>query len=117
MDRLDELVPVIRPMFGCYAIYAREKLVLILRNRPDHPHDNGVWLATQPEHHASLKKTLPCMRSIRLFGGKTTSWQNIPVTADSFEECVIEACVLILKNDPRIGRIPKPKRKKTIRRH
>ena len=116
LERLDTCAPTIRPMFGCHAIYVANRIVLILRNKPDSKYDNGVWLATNPEHHASLKEILPCMRSIRLFGGSTSSWQNIPLSADDFEECVMKACDMVLKNDPRIGRIPKPKKKKTIRK-
>lgn len=56
------------------------------------------------------------MRPIRLFGGKSSSWQNIPAGADDFEECVMKACDIIVKNDPRIGKVPQPKRKKVIKK-
>lgn len=111
LERLDSLSPIIRPMFGCCAIYVGKKMVLILRDREEHPHDNGVWIATTPEHHTALKKLFPSIRSIRLLGAKTTAWQNLPVSADDFESSALEACEMILKNDPRIGKIPKPKRK------
>ena len=103
-------------MFGCHAIYLGEKIVLILRNRNDEKHDNGVWLATTEEHHITLKKIFPSMRSIGVLGGKTSAWQNIPSDADDFEESVMTACEMVLKNDPRIGKIPKGKNKKTIRK-
>lgn len=105
--------PNVRPMFGCHAIYVRNKLVLILRKRNDHERDNGVWIATDPGHHESLKRLFPSMRSIELLGRNTTSWQNLPVDADDFEESVIKACSLILKNDARIGKIPKKKKKRS----
>jgi hypothetical protein len=111
LDRLDTAQPILRPMFGCYAIYVGKKMVLILRDRKDHPHDNGVWIATGEEHHAGLKKIFPNMRSIRLLG-KKSAWQNLPSTSDDFETSAIEACEMILKNDPRIGKIPLPKKKK-----
>ena len=116
LERLDACSPVVKPMFGCFAIYRADKMLLILRNRKDHPTDNGVWLATAAEHHDSLKKIFPSMRPVRLLGGKTTAWQNLPVTADDFEESVLLACELILKNDQRIGKIPKAKKKKDLRR-
>ncbi|MBI3481682.1 MAG: hypothetical protein HY015_01670 [Bacteroidetes bacterium] len=112
LEELDRIHPRVKPMFGCYAIYAGEKIVLILRNRKDFTDDNGVWLATMQEHHQSLKKEFPCMRSIGLFGKIETVWQNIPVDADDFEELVIKACGLIIKGDLRIGKIPKQKKKK-----
>ncbi len=103
-------------MFGCYAIYVDGKLVLILRERKDHPHDNGVWLAIAEESYNELKKIFPCMRSIRLLGGKRTVWQNLPMTEDDFEEFVMTACEMILRNDPRIGKIPGTKRRKSVRK-
>lgn len=99
-------------MFGCHAIYQNEKIVLITRNKEEHKHDNGVWLATTQEHHASLKRDFPSMRSIQLLGNKETAWQNLPADADDFEESVLKACDLIRKGDIRIGKIPKPKNKK-----
>jgi len=100
LERLDNCSPVIRPMFGCHAIYVSGKIVLILRRKEANKHDNGVWLATASEHHDSLKKIFPCMRSIRMFGEGTSSWQNLPADADDFEESVMTACEMILKNDP-----------------
>jgi len=116
LEELDRLQPRVRPMFGCYAIYVGEKLVLILRKRDDnHVDDNGVWVAIPREHQESLKKEFPCMRSVRLLGKVETVWQNIPVDDDDFEELVLKACELIRKGDARIGKIPKqrtPKKKK-----
>lgn len=112
LEALDRIQPRVNPMFGCYAIYAGEKLVLILRQRTDYPDDNGVWLAALHEHHASLKKDFPCMRSVRLLGSPESVWQNIPVEEDDFEELVLKACRFIVKGDARIGKIPKKKARK-----
>jgi len=114
LEELDRIQPRVKPMFGCYAIYVGEKLVLILRNRNDHPDDNGVWMAALHAYHASLKKEFPCMRSVQLLGSAESVWQNIPVDEDDFEELVLKACRLILKGDVRIGKIPKPKKKKKV---
>lgn len=110
LEELDRIHPRVKPMFGCYAIYVGEKLVLILRQRNEHTDDNGVWLAALHEHHASLKKDFPCMRSVRLLGSAESVWQNIPADEDDFEELVLKACCFILKGDVRIGKIPKKKR-------
>ncbi len=112
LEELDRIQPRVKPMFGCYALYVAEKLVLILRQRTDHAHDNGVWLAALHEHHTSLKKDFPCMRSVRLLGSAESVWQNIPATADDFEELVLKACHFILKGDSRIGKVPKKKVRK-----
>lgn len=110
LEELDRIHPRVKSMFGCYAIYIGEKLVLILRQRNEHTDDNGVWLAALHEHHASLKKDFPCMRSVRLLGTVESVWQNIPVDEDDFEELVLKACRFILKGDVRIGKIPKKKK-------
>jgi hypothetical protein len=112
LEELDRMQPRVKPMFGCYAIYVGEKLVVILRQRKDHEDDNGVWLAIPHEHRPSMKKEFPCLRSVRLLGTVETVWQNIPVEDDDFETLVLKACALILRGDLRIGKIPKPKKKK-----
>ncbi len=110
LEELDRIHPRVKPMFGCYAIYSDEKLVLILRQRKEFTDDNGVWLVVPHEHHASLKKEFPCMRSVRLLGSTETVWQNIPADEDDFEELVLKACCLILNGDVRIGKVPKQKK-------
>lgn len=114
LDQLMPLNPVIKPMFGCYAVYSGEKIVLILRNRKDHPDVNGVWLATSQDAHVSLKKDFPSMCSISILtdGKAETAWQMLPLDADDFEPSVMKACQFILQGDERIGRVPARKKKK-----
>ncbi len=116
LDRLEALVPRTRPMFGCLAIYVQEKIVLILREKGKPPEDDGVWLATTEEHHASLRRDFPSMRSIQLFRKKVTHWQVIPADARDFEEAALRACELIAARDTRIGRVPKGRAPKGQRR-
>jgi hypothetical protein len=111
LDALASLTPVTRPMFGCLAVYVEEKIVLMLRDRADSPQDNGVWLATTAEHHASLRREFPQMRSIRLFGRKVTHWQVLPADGSDFEPAALRACGLIRAGDPRIGKVPKRRRR------
>lgn len=112
LEELAELEPYTKPMFGCTAVYVGEKIVVILRRREDFPDDNGIWLATAPEHHASLQAELPSMRSLRLFGPGPTGWQNIPEESSTFEEEAFRVCALVRKGDPRIGKVPARKRPK-----
>jgi hypothetical protein len=107
LEALAGLQPRTRPMFGCLAVYAGEKIVLVLRDKPTYSADNGVWLATTPEHHESLRREFPSMRSIQLLGKETTGWQVLPVDSESFEADALRACDLVLARDPRIGKIPK----------
>jgi hypothetical protein len=111
LDELASLSPWTRPMFGCTAVYVEERIVFVLREGKDDG-DNGVWIATTREHHASLRRELPSMRSIPVLGAGVTAWQMLPPDADDFEECVLKACALVRAHDPRIGKLPKPRRKK-----
>ncbi len=103
----------IRPMFGCHAIYIGEKIYVMLRKKSSAKKDNGIWFATDVEHHATLKKILPSMRSISVLGktGKT-SWQIVPEDSDDFESEGNALCELILSNDVRVGKVPKARKKK-----
>ena len=109
LDALHLLFPRTRSMFGCLAVYVKDKIVLILRDKPGAVRDNGVWLATTREHHESLRGEFPNMRSIKLLGKKVTGWQLLPSDAPDFEEAALRACELIARRDPRIGKIPKRK--------
>jgi hypothetical protein len=111
IDEIAALDPTTRPMFGCTAVYARGKIVFILREKGGED-DDGVWVATTRDHHESLRQQLPSMRSITvLAGGGETGWQILPVEADGFEEEVLRACALVRADDPRIGKVPKPKKR------
>ncbi len=113
LDALESIAPETKPMFGCLAVYVRERIVLILRDHREHRADNGVWLATRAEHHASLRAEFPHMRSIQLFGTPVTSWQVLPADASDFEESALHACELVLTRDPRIGRVPATRQRAT----
>jgi hypothetical protein len=97
-------------MFGCLALYVGARIVLILRDRRDATADNGVWLATTENHHASLRREFPNMRSIQVFNKPVTGWQVLPADAPDFEETALRACELILAGDPRIGKLPSARR-------
>ena len=84
LEAVSALSPRTRPMFGCLAIYVGDKIVLILRDKPGESGDNGVWLATTVEHHESLRREFPSMRSTRVLGKKVTGWQVLPADAPAF---------------------------------
>ncbi len=112
LDELEVLGPTTRPMFGCTAIYVGPRIVLVLRDGRGTA-DDGVWIATTAEHHDSLRKELPSIRSITVFGTGESGWQVIPAAAESFEEEVLWACELVRRGDPRVGKLPKPKKRKS----
>ena len=110
LDAIADLSPTTRPMFGCLAVYVAEKIILILRDQRDNASDNGVWLATSKDHHASLLREFPNMRSIEVLGKGVTNWQVLPADAPDFEEAALRACECILASDPRIGKVPGARR-------
>jgi hypothetical protein len=110
IENLFSVDPIVKPMFGAHAVYIGNKIVLILRDKDDE--DSGVWIATTVEYHSSLKKEFPNMHSIKIFGPGVSGWQVLQKDDIDFETNVNRACDLILKGDIRIGKIPKPKKKK-----
>jgi hypothetical protein len=115
LDAIASLSPVTRPMFGCLAVYVGNKIVFILREKPEASPDNGVWLATTEQHHESLRREFPNMRSIQLLGREVTRWQLLPTDASDFEESALRATDLVLAGDPRIGKIPNSRRARSKR--
>jgi hypothetical protein len=55
---------VVKPMFGMYAVYHANKIVLILCKREKRAELNGIWIATSKEYHESLRKDIPSLTSI-----------------------------------------------------
>lgn len=115
LDELEEMRPWTRQMFGATAVYVEEKIVFILRDKKKDT-DDGVWVATTKEHHGSLRRELPSLRSILIFGVGETGWQILPVDAPDFEESVRAACELVRRGDPRIGKTPKARKKRKTKR-
>lgn len=100
---------VIKPMFGCYAVYAGERLCLFLVERQDPleprssgPKQNGVYIATTSTHTAGLMAEIPHARPQQLKGGKV--WIFASSDLPEFEEYAVRACELISLGDARIGR-------------
>ena len=112
LEAIAPLSPTTRPMFGCLAVYVKDRIVLILRDKDKRGQtaDNGVWLATTEEHHQSLRREFPNMRSIKVLRKKVTGWQVLPADAEDFEEAAQRACELVLAGDPRIGKVPGARR-------
>lgn len=112
LEAISKVVTETRPMFGSLAVYVGEKIVFILRDKRDGSPNDGVWLATTAEHHESLRREFPNMRSIRIMGKDFADWQLLAVNARDFEEAALRACELVLAGDPRIGKVPESRRKR-----
>lgn len=114
-EALAPLDPEIRPMFSGYAVYIGDKIVCMLRDSAKAIEDNGLWLvlseSTDPAD-PGLRKDFPSIRRIVLLGDKINHWLLIPADGPDFETESLHACDLILRNDPRIGRIPQSRQPK-----
>jgi hypothetical protein len=113
VEALMPMNPEVRRMFSGFAVYLGDRIVCMLRDHPKSPRDNGVWLVlsdgTNPAD-AELRREFPSIRSIELLGDKIGHWLLIPSDSPGFEAEALHACDLMLRHDPRIGRIPKSRR-------
>jgi hypothetical protein len=109
LEALTPLEAEVRPMFSGFAVYVGDKIMLMLRDSPKHPEDNGIWLVfseTANLADPSIRRDFPSLRLIGLLGGKIAHWRLIPADSPTFESEAQHACELILKHDARFGRVP-----------
>ncbi|MEL6926842.1 MAG: hypothetical protein AAFO94_22570 [Bacteroidota bacterium] len=110
---LDYLYPLpvrTKKMFGNTSIYIGDKIYLATRKSDKNPLDNGIWIGTALEHHDSLKAQFPSIGHLRIY--KIKKWLLLPADAEDFEEVAISLCDLIKQEDPRLGVVPAPRKKK-----
>ena len=105
LDELASIRPTIKRMFGFTYVYLGEKLLLSLRQSKKQTGSNGIWLYTTAEHLESLGKEFPQMSKRYLWRSGNNAWVILAVRLEGFEEYAFKACELILRGDPRIGRL------------
>ena len=110
LDAVEEMAPLTRIMFGALAVYVGEKIVFLLRDRPNDPGANGVWVSIPDEYQESLRSDFPNWKPVRIMGKDIRGWRLLPVDADDFEESALRACDLVLRRDHRVGKVPNQKR-------
>jgi hypothetical protein len=113
LDALAPLDPEVRRMFSGFAIYSGNLLILMLRDHATSVRDNGLWLVlseTTIPHEPTLRCDFASLRRIELLGDKIHHWLLIPSDSPTFETESLHACDLLLRRDPRLGRIPKSRR-------
>ena len=118
LEALASLEPEVKPMFSGFAVYHGNKLLLMLRESPRQPEDNGLWLVfseTANPSDPAHRRDFPSLRPIALLGGAIGHWLLIPADSPTFETESLHACDLILRHDPRLGRIPESRKPKTTR--
>jgi hypothetical protein len=113
VEALAPLDPEVRRMFSGFSVYIGDQIVCMLRDHVKSPRDNGVWLVlsegTDPADR-SLRREFPSLRKIELLGGAIGHWLLIPNDGPDFETEAMHACDLLLRRDPRLGRVPKSRR-------
>ncbi len=112
LEELGNIVTGIKPMFGAYGIYRDDQILMILRKKEKFDNDTGMWLGVVNGEYDSIRKTIPELRDLEMFGPGPTQWQVLGEDLDNFEEVALQICALIKKKDPRIGRTPKTRLKK-----
>ena len=97
---------VLSAMFGMKVVHLDGRLVLCFaaRNEPW----RGVLLGTERESHASLRASFPSLSPHPIL----PKWLYLPETADDFERVAEQLVRLARERDPRIGVVPKPKRRR-----
>jgi hypothetical protein len=113
LEALASLNPEVRRMFSGFAVYVGNRLVLMLRDHAKSPQDNGLWVVLSEgvdPADASLRQEFPSIRPIQMLGNKIGHWLLIPSDSADFEIAALHACDLILRHDPRLGRIPQSRR-------
>lgn len=121
LDALQPLAPVVKPMFSGYAVYVGDKIVFMLRDRPNLPRDNGLWIVFSDGFELTkdltrLRKEFPSLRPIELLNGAIQHWLIVPMDGPNFETEALHACDLALAHDSRLGRIPQSRGAKAKRR-
>jgi hypothetical protein len=113
VEALEPLNPEVRRMFSGFSVCIGDLLVCMLRDHLKSPRDNGVWLVlsegTDPANR-TLRREFPSLRKIELLGGAIGHWLLIPSDGPDFEKEAMHACDLLLRHDPRLGRVPKSRK-------
>ena len=117
LDALEGLDLHTRRMFGCTAIYVGEKIMFVMY-KPEQNEtasglkkDIGIWVCIPKEYTLEMKAAFPQLKGVSFFEDENSAWQCLPESHPDFEELALKFCKIIKKGDPRIGRIPKPKKK------
>ena len=107
LDELLPLRPTVRRVFGLTYVYLGEKLLLSLRDSVKQPQYNGVWLYTEAAHIESLRRDFPQLPRRSFWKSKKSGsgWVILSRKQEEFEEYAFKACEMILKGDPRLGRV------------
>jgi hypothetical protein len=109
LEELSPIRPVVKRVFGFTYVYLEDKLLFSLRSSRNRSSTNGMWLFTTVEHIESLAREFPQLSRRYVWRSGKNAWVILASRLEDFEEYVFKACQLILRADPRIGRISRGK--------
>lgn len=99
---------VLRSMFGAKAVYLDGKIVLCC-SAGEEPWC-GLLVPTDREHHDALRTEFPALVVHSVLG----KWLYLPESAGAFERTATALVTLVRRRDPRVGVVPKPKKRRTV---
>ena len=100
---------VLRSMFGAKAAYLSGKIVLCFC-ASEEPW-RGVLVCTDREHHAALASEIAGLITHPVL----TKWLYLPERSDNFEPSAQRLVALVRQRDPRIGVLPRPRKRRIAR--
>lgn len=107
LDYLPDSI-IIKYMFGWHYVYRGKKLMIVLSKTLKRPEWDGIWIATEREHHESLFKDVPELQPFFMdMVERESNWLLLPAEAEDFETSAIKICEMISHGDIRVGRVTK----------
>lgn len=100
---------VLRSMFGAKAVYLSGRLMLCFCAREE-PW-RGALVCTDQARHVALTAEFPELIPHPIL----PKWLYLPESANSFESAAARLVALARQRDPRLGVVPKPRKKRTSR--
>ncbi len=100
---------VLRTMFGTKAVYLDGKLMFCFAAKKELW--SGVLVATDRKHHPSLITEIPVLAPHPIL----SKWLYLNVSSDSFEREAGHLIRLAKRRDGRLGVVPPPKNRRSLR--
>jgi hypothetical protein len=97
---------ILSSMFGIKVVYLDSRIVLGFAAKEE-PW-RGLLLCTAREQHASLQAEFPVLTPHPIL----PKWLYLPESSDAFERVGERLVELAARRDPRIGVVPKPRKRK-----
>ena len=89
--------------------------MLILRKKEKMDLDTGIWVCIPDEHVLEMKKQFPMLKGVTFFEDENSVWQVLREKEEDFEELGLQFCSMIKKKHPWMGRVPKTKKRKSLK--